>query len=95
MEKKCENEKWIRAFEKPKTNMTKSKPDTTALSAYFSLGCVSVRTFFHELERILKKGPHSEPPTSLQGQLLWREFYYMHGLTTKNFDKMVGNPNCR
>ena len=38
---------------------------------------------------------HAKPPTSLHGQLLWREFFTMTGSVTPNFDKMVGNPICR
>lgn len=37
---------------------------------------------------------HSEPPVSLHGQLLWREFYYAAGVGIPNFDKMEGNPVC-
>ena len=38
---------------------------------------------------------HSQPPVSLHGQLLWREFFYTVGDGTPNFDKMEGNPVCR
>ena len=31
-----------------------------------------------------------QPPVSLHGQLLWREFFYCVGANTPNFDKMVG-----
>lgn len=41
------------------------------------------------------KGKHSQPPVSLMGQLLWREFYYLAGHGVPNFDKMVGNPICK
>ena len=37
---------------------------------------------------------HTEPPVSLHGQLLWREFFYTVGAGTPNFSKMVGNPAC-
>ncbi|XP_033009008.1 cryptochrome-2-like isoform X3 [Lacerta agilis] len=37
---------------------------------------------------------HSLPPVSLQGQLLWREFFYTVASATPNFTKMVGNPIC-
>lgn len=37
---------------------------------------------------------HSQPPVSLEGQLLWREFYYTVATGTPNFDKMVGNTVC-
>lgn len=37
---------------------------------------------------------HSNPPVSLHGQLLWREFFYTASLGIPNFNKMVGNPVC-
>ena len=38
---------------------------------------------------------HTDPPTSLLGQLLWREFYYTCGAFIPNFDKMDKNPICK
>lgn len=38
---------------------------------------------------------HSQPPVSLEGQLLWREFFYMNAYGTKEFHSMKGNKNCR
>ena len=35
-----------------------------------------------------------EPPLSLHGQLLWREFFYCAATKNPNFDKMAGNPIC-
>jgi cryptochrome len=37
----------------------------------------------------------TQPPVSLIGQLLWREFFYLCGYSFKNFDKMEGNAICR
>lgn len=37
---------------------------------------------------------HSKPPTSLLGQILWREFYYFVGANTSNFNRMKGNDIC-
>ena len=72
-------------------------PSTTALSPYLKFGCVSPRTFYHELKDVLNdaKGKHSAPPVSLEGQLLWREFYYLAAFGTPNYHKMEGNPICR
>lgn len=48
-----------------------------------------------ELVRDIYKGnAHTEPPMSLEGQVLWREFYYCVGTGTPNYDVMVGNPIC-
>lgn len=37
---------------------------------------------------------HSDPPVSLHGQLLWREFFYTASVGIPNFNKMTGNPAC-
>ena len=50
----------------------------------------TARTFYWRLQSILQKGKHSQPPVSLVGQLLWREFFYTCGATIDNFDKMKG-----
>ena len=84
---------WIRTFEKPKTKPNSLEPSTTVLSPYLKFGCVSVRTFWHELQKIERQV--SQPPTSLTGQLLWREFYYASAFCCPNFDQMKGNPICR
>ena len=73
-------------------------PSTTALSPHLKFGTVSVRQFYFELQDILKnelKGKHTNPPTSLMGQILWREFYYVNACGTLNYDKMVGNRICK
>jgi cryptochrome len=79
------------------TKDTLMAPATTALSPYMKFGCVSARTFYHELHDLLRelKGAHSKPPESLEGQLLWREFYYLCAFGTPNFYKMEGNRICR
>jgi len=86
------------AMDRPKIDAdTLITPSTTALSPYMKFGCVSPRTFYHELKAVLDTldGKHSKPPTSLMGQLMWREFYYVVAAGTPNFDKMEGNPICR
>jgi len=35
-----------------------------------------------------------EPPISLYGQLLWREFFFTVAANNPNFDKMAANPVC-
>lgn len=42
--------------------------------------------------RLQKK--HSDPPVSLHGQLLWREFFYTASVGIPNFNKMEGNSVC-
>lgn len=85
---------WVRKFEKPNSSPNSLEPSTTVLSPYLSHGCVSAKLFYHRLKEVESGGKHSEPPVSLMGQLMWREFYYTAGAGTENFDKMVGNPVC-
>ncbi|KAJ6661021.1 hypothetical protein lerEdw1_016822, partial [Lerista edwardsae] len=89
------NQGWVAKFKKPRTIPNSLLPSTTGLSPYFSFGCLSVRTFFYRLSKIYAQSKnHSLPPVSLQGQLLWREFFYTVASSTPNFTKMVGNPIC-
>jgi cryptochrome len=88
--------KRVRAFEKPKTAPTALVPETTCLSPYLKFGTLSVRRFWHDLHAVLRGASgRSQPPVSLDGQLLWREFYYFVGTHTPNFEKMKGNRICR
>lgn len=82
-------EEWVRKFEKPKGNPAAFDPEpaTTVLSPYLKFGCLSVRTFYHALAAVYAKGPHTDPPVSLRGQLLWREFFYTVGHATPNHDQ--------
>ena len=43
---------------------------------------------------ILQAKKHSNPPVSLHGQLLWREFFFTAAYGTPNFNKMEGNRVC-
>lgn len=91
-----QRKRWVAEFEKPKTKPNALVPDTTGLSAYVKHGCLSARVFYHALSDIYELFPkHTQPPVSLHGQLLWREFNYLTGYSTPNFDKMVNNPIAR
>jgi len=77
-------------------------PETTVLSPYLKFGCLSPRTFhrrLNEAEVAARKcgvvGKTRNLQTTLHGQLMWREFAYLHGLSTVNFDRMEGNERCR
>ena len=90
--------RWVATFEKPKTSPNALTEDTTGLSPYVKHGCLSPRRFYHELSHVYAKFPAHElstPPVSLHGQLLWREYNYLVGYSTPNFDRMVGNPVAR
>ncbi|XP_013384158.1 cryptochrome-1-like isoform X1 [Lingula anatina] len=96
MERYLKKSNWICNFEKPKTEPNSLEPSTTVLSPYLKFGCLSARLFWHRLQEIYKQcKKHSQPPVSLHGQLLWREFFYTAGLGVANFDRMEGNPVCR
>jgi len=86
---------WVRKFEKPATSPNSLSPSTTVLSPYLKFGCVSPRDLFYRLQEVYAGATHSQPPVSLLGQLYWREFYYVVGAATPNFDQMSGNPVCR
>ncbi|XP_049950819.1 cryptochrome-1 [Schistocerca serialis cubense] len=91
---KMKNKEWVCKFEKPNTSPNSLEPSTTVLSPYLKFGCLSARTFYYKLKEVIGTCPHTKPPVSLLGQLLWREFYYVVAAETPNFDKMVGNPIC-
>jgi cryptochrome len=90
------DENWVAKFEKPNTSPNSLTPSTTVLSPYLKFGNLSARVFYFKLKEIYRKKPtHSKPPVSLEGQLLWREFFYFTGAFTPNFDKIIGNPICK
>lgn len=87
---------WIKNFEKPNTSPTSLEPDTTGLSPYLKFGCLGSRTFYWGLQNVYSTGgTYSKPPVSLEGQLLWREFFYCQGFAIPHFDTMKNNPICR
>lgn len=95
MEEKLSDEKWVAAFEKPKTSPNSLMPSTTVLSPYLKFGCLSPRLLYRRLKEIYARHKnHSKPPVSLEGQLMWREFYYSASLATPHFDRMQGNSIC-
>ncbi|XP_078108181.1 cryptochrome circadian regulator 5 [Sander vitreus] len=85
---------WVCGFEKPQTSPNSLSPSTTVLSPYVTFGCLSARTFWWRLTDVYRGKKHSDPPVSLHGQLLWREFFYTASVGIPNFDKMEGNPVC-
>ncbi|KAG2432367.1 hypothetical protein HYH02_012940 [Chlamydomonas schloesseri] len=97
LEASFKDPKWVAGFQKPDTDPSAwEKPATTVLSPYLKFGCLSPRLFHARLLEVYRKHPaHSQPPVSLRGQLLWREFFYTVGSTTPNFHRMAGNPVCK
>ncbi|KAF1985163.1 cryptochrome-2 [Aulographum hederae CBS 113979] len=86
-------------FEKPKTAPTAFEPAaTTVLSPHLHFGSLSVREFFWRVQDVVDKykGKASEPPTSLTGQLLFRDMYFgAQAHLGHAFAQTIGNSHCR
>ncbi|CAG2210639.1 CRY [Mytilus edulis] len=95
LERHLERKAWVASFEKPKMTTQSLFPSQTALSPYLRFGCLSSRTFYWKLRELFRKvKKSSDPPLSLHGQLLWREFFYSAATNNPNFDQMTDNPIC-
>ncbi|KAL4175562.1 hypothetical protein KRP22_000527 [Phytophthora ramorum] len=94
----CRNEGRVVKFEKPKTSPAQTAPSasTTSLSPFLYFGCISPRTFLHHVRAIQEHHATalSATPVSLDGQILWREFFHCHGRANPYFDKMEESPTC-
>jgi cryptochrome len=93
----CANEERVGLFEKPRTSPAcTDEQSTTTLSPYVAFGCLSLREFFYRIMFIQLKFPGRQgpPPVTLDGQLMWREFFYCFGVGVKSFDTQDDNPMC-
>lgn len=91
---------FVNSFRKPKTTSTNlpenpMEPSTTGLSPYIATGSLSVKRLWMEVERANREGPHSGPPESLHGQLLFREMFYLLSLSVPNWDSDQDNTMCK
>lgn len=90
--------KAVASFSKPETSPAALWPrETTVLSPYLALGCLSSRLFcekIRDVENRLGTGKRM-PQSTLWGQLMWREHFWMLAFATKNFHCMKGNHLCR
>lgn len=96
------DEDYTGTFEKPKTSPAAFEPQSTCLtSPYLHFGALSCRYFYHKVLEIVEKRrkakkPISEPPTSLTGQLLFRDMYFAaQAALGWSFGQTYNNPNCR
>lgn len=93
------NEEYTATFEKPKTAPTAFNPQaTTLLSPYLHFGALSCREFYWRAQNIVDKwkGKASQPPTSLTGQLLFRDMYFgAQARLGVYFGQTVGNDHCK
>ncbi|KAI9563517.1 CRY-M [Daphnia sinensis] len=94
LERHLERKAWVASFGRPKMTPQSLLASQTGLSPYLRFGCLSVRLFHQQLTNLYKKIKKAQPPLSLHGQVLWREFFYCAATNNPNFDKMVGNPIC-
>ncbi|KAI9905309.1 hypothetical protein PsorP6_013424 [Peronosclerospora sorghi] len=94
----CKDERRVGLFEKPKTSPVQvDASSTTTLSPYLTFGCLSAREFFYRIMYIQLQFRNRPGPTqvTLEGQLMWREFFYCFACSTPHFDSQERNPNCK
>ncbi|KAK8171574.1 cryptochrome-2 [Phyllosticta citrichinensis] len=99
----CKDKEYTATFEKPKCAPTEVPASTTLLSAHLHFGSLSCREFYWRVQDVVdewKKGKHkvqaSQPPTSLTGQLLFREMYFgAQAALGHPFHQTHANPSCR
>jgi deoxyribodipyrimidine photolyase len=93
------NEDYTATFEKPKTAPTAFEPQaTTLLSPHMHFGSLSCREFYWRVQDVVTKykGKASQPPTSLTGQLLFRDMYFgAQAALGYTFGQTYNNPQCR
>lgn len=99
LEELMKNKKYTATFEKPKTSPAQFEPQsTTLLSPFLHFGALSVRLFYWRSQDVVDsygKGA-SSPPTSLTGQLLFRDMYFAAQAALGSvFQQTAENPNCR
>lgn len=94
-----ENTQYTATFEKPKTSPAQFSPQsTTLLSPFLHFGALSVREFYWRVKDVVDsygKGV-STPPTSLTGQLLFRDMYFAaQAAIGQTFAQTRDNGYCR
>jgi cryptochrome len=93
------DEDYTATFEKPKTAPTAFNPQsTTLLSPHLHFGSLSVREFYWRVEDVVQRNKKkaSKPPTSLTGQLLFRDMYFgAQASLSYSFAQTYNNSHCR
>lgn len=99
LDKIISDEDYTATFEKPKTAPTAFAPQaTTLLSPHLHFGSLSCREFYWRAQDVVDKyeGKASQPPTSLTGQLLFRDMYFgAQAVLGYSFGQTYNNPQCR
>uniref|UniRef100_A0A182Z9F6 Cryptochrome-1 n=1 Tax=Biomphalaria glabrata TaxID=6526 RepID=A0A182Z9F6_BIOGL len=66
-----------------------------SLSPHLRFGSMSIRKFYWLLrEAYAEVHPNAHIPSSITGQLIWREYFYCMSVNNPNYNRMVGNPIC-
>lgn len=90
-----ERRAWVACFDMPRMSAQSLMASPGVLSPYLTFGCLSPRLVFSRLSELFSKVTRSDdPPMSLFGQLLLREFFYVVSTRNKNFITAKGNPVC-
>lgn len=96
------DEDYTGTFAKPNTSPAAFEPQSTCLtSPYLHFGALSCRYMYHRTEEIVAKRrkakqPVTEPPTSLHGQLLFRDMYFAaQAALGFSFGQTYNNSHCR
>jgi cryptochrome len=79
LDKIIKDKKYTATFEKPKTSPAQFEPQsTTLLSPFLHFGALSVREFYWRVQDVVDSygKSASQPPTSLTGQLIFRDMYF-------------------
>ncbi|KAI9708319.1 MAG: hypothetical protein M1820_004023 [Bogoriella megaspora] len=99
LDKIIKNEQYTATFAKPNTAPTDFEPQsTTLLSPHLHFGSLSVREFYWRAQDVVSKfgSKATQPPTSLTGQLLFRDMYFAaQAALGHSFAQTVGNDHCR
>ena len=91
---------YVNSFNKPKSISTNiqgnpMEPTTTGLSPYISTGCLSIRRLWNSCSEIQQSSEHTVPPVSIQGQIMFREMFYLLSRSVENWDQDTGNSQCK
>ena len=93
------DEDYTATFAKPNSAPTDFEPQsTTLLSPHLHFGSLSCRLFYWRAQDVVDKygSKATRPPTSLTGQLLFRDMYFAaQAKLGHTFAQTIGNPNCR
>jgi cryptochrome len=96
------DEDYIGTFAKPNTSPAAFEPQSTLLtSPYLHFGALSCRYLYHRTLDIVEKRrkakkPVSEPPTSMTGQLQFRDMYFAaQAALGWSFGQTYNNGHCR